>query len=840
MKADALSPRQLFDGKMHYEIPAFQRPYVWNEEDQWAPLWADVVRVAESRVAGGTQAAIPHHFLGAVVYESKPPVVGDVTRHMVIDGQQRTTTLQLMIDAAQAAIAERGHDLLAEDLEELILNKSSAFKGRPERFKLWPSRHDRAAFAQAMDPQAGWTGEHRILAAHEFFSAEARTWLTATPDADGKEPPGTEAERAEALSATLQDGLFLVAINLAGHDDAQLIFETLNDRGTPLLKADLIKNWIFQHGERVGVDIERWPETHWGDFDDDWWRAEINQGRHSRSRIDIFLQYWLTMRLSDEVKTEHVFRVFTEYAAPLMADATETERLLGELRKDADTYRAFVELDEQAAEGAFYSRVIETMELAATSPLLMWMLSENHQVPADQRAVGLNALESWVIRRTLLRLTMKDVNRMMVAILKLLDRSTVATAGDTVRSFLASQTADARVWPTDDAMKADLPTVRLYGNVRQARLRTVLGAVEQMLRTERHEAVGLPPKLEIEHVMPQKWHTYWDPEPKLTPEQAAAREKRINTLGNLTLVTRRLNGSLSHRPWTDREADGLKAGGDANFGKRSLLDKYSLLVLSNDLIRNHVSAWTDAAIDARSVELTEYICDVWPGPPAGVAPIDLTVEVVGSPIGAALQVVSWDDTDLADFAASSTGLTLDFLDHVAVAKPGVLFTGADLEDQGYVVDQISGISGAIARKTYQTYRRSNPPIEFIKADGRWHYRMRTELADRWRAIRNLATPSETVESLPNSQPAAPMWVVHTGKYEPLWRWLRDCEKGEVHLTFSKVEQILGFSLPNSSRDHPPHWYSYEGSAVARAIIDAGWKATHVQLSAETVTLVRSS
>jgi uncharacterized protein with ParB-like and HNH nuclease domain len=100
MKADALSPRQLFDGKMHYEIPAFQRPYVWNEEDQWAPLWADVLRVAESRVLGGDSTpTTPHHFLGAVVYESKPPVVGDVTRHLVIDGQQRTTTLQLIIDA---------------------------------------------------------------------------------------------------------------------------------------------------------------------------------------------------------------------------------------------------------------------------------------------------------------------------------------------------------------------------------------------------------------------------------------------------------------------------------------------------------------------------------------------------------------------------------------------------------------------------------------------------------------------------------------------------------------------------------------------------------------------
>ncbi|MEU4819772.1 DUF262 domain-containing HNH endonuclease family protein [Micromonospora aurantiaca] len=617
MKADALSPRQLFDGKMHYEIPPFQRPYVWNEEDQWAPLWADVVRVAESRVvAAGAEPTVPHHFLGAVVYESKPPVVGDVTRHMVIDGQQRMTTIQLMIDAVQAAVAERGHDLLAEDLEELILNRSSAFKGKPERFKLWPSKHDRPAFAHAMDPKPGWVGEHRIISAHEFFSKEAHAWLTGTPDDDGNTPPGSEQARAEALSATLRDGLYIVAINLTGHDDSQLIFETLNDRGTPLLKADLIKNWVFQRGVKAGADVEDWSETHWVDFDDDWWRAEIVQGRHQRSRIDIFVQYWLTMRLRDEVKTEQVFRVFTEYAAPYMSSPDGADKLLSEFRKDADTYRALANLPEDTAQGSFYSRVIETMGLAATSPLLLWLLSDNHKVPEKQLEIALKALESWVMRRTLLRMTMKDVNKTMVSILKLLDRSPIDTAGDTVRNFLADQRADARLWPTDATMKAELPSLKLYGYLRQSRLRVVLEAIEKKLRTKFHENIALPAKLEIEHVMPRSWQTHWNPEPRLTPEQAADRDRRIQTLGNLTLVAKSLNGALSNRPWTDTEAAGMTSGGEAGLGKRTLLEKYSLLVLSKDLIKDHPDAWRDADIEARAAELTDHICQVWTGPPA--------------------------------------------------------------------------------------------------------------------------------------------------------------------------------------------------------------------------------
>ncbi|MBY6364209.1 DUF262 domain-containing protein [Rhodococcoides corynebacterioides] len=736
LKADALSPRQLFDGKMHYEIPPFQRPYVWNEEDQWAPLWADVIRVAESHVvADGAAPTVPHHFLGAVVYESKPPVVGDVTRHLVIDGQQRTTTLQLLIDAVQAVVEERGHALLAEDLEELILNRSSAFRGKPERFKLWPSKHDRNAFAQAMDPKDGWAGEHRILSAHKFFSEEARAWLTGTPDEDGQTPPGTEEQRASALSATLRDGLYIVAINLTGHDDSQLIFETLNDRGTPLLKADLIKNWVFQQGEKAGADVDEWSETHWVDFDDEWWRAEIVQGRHQRSRIDIFVQYWLTMRLSDEVKTEQVFRIFTEYAAPYMKSGDSADQLLSEFRKDADTYRALANLPDQSAQGSFYGRVIETMGLAATSPLLLWLLSDNHKVPEDQVVIALGALESWVIRRTLLRMTMKDVNKTMVSILKLLDRTPIDIAGERVRNFLAAQRADARLWPTDETMKSELPSLRLYGNVAQYRLRVVLAALERKLRTDFHENVTLPDKLEIEHVMPQGWQAHWNPEPRLSPEEAADRDRRVHTLGNLTLVAKSLNGSLSNRPWTDSEASSMKAGGEAGLGKRSLLEKYSLLVLSKDLIRDHPTAWTDADIEARSSRLTAHICELWSGPPADVEPLQEIEEVGGTGSTATHPHVEWTEDDLADYAAGTADMTLGFLDYVAAHKAGELFVGDDVSESGLNSGQISGIAGAMARTTYSTFGRSNPPIEFVKVDGRWHYRMDAAVADRWRSVR---------------------------------------------------------------------------------------------------------
>jgi hypothetical protein len=79
---------------------------------------------------------------------------------------------------------------------------------------------------------------------------------------------------------------------------------------------------------------------------------------------------------------------------------------------------------------------------------------------------------------------------------------------------------------------------------------------------------------------------------------------------------------------------------------------------------------------------------------------------------------------------------------------------------------------------------------------------------------------------------------HWGKYQPLWAWLRSRPDDRIELTFTQVEEILGFPLPPSSRKHPPHWHSYKGSAVVRAIRDAGWKARDVSIRSETVVLER--
>lgn len=606
---------ELFEGRKHYVIPAYQRPYVWNEEDQWAPLWDDIVRVSESHL-GVVPKAFASHFLGAVVFEIVQASSAGITELHVIDGQQRITTLQVLLSAVKEILVARKHAEYAERLEELILNKQATYKGKPQRFKLWPSQANRGEFAHAMDrgePTPNEPGQ--IQGARDFFKSEGVRWLSGRPDPDGVVPPGAEADRARELTETLAARLVVVAIDLTGDDDAQLIFETLNDRGTPLLKADLIKNWVFRHGQRLGADVDKWSRTIWEDFDTDWWREETTQGRMTRSRVDIFLHYWLTMRVREEVRQEFVFRAFIDYAEPLMSNAAAADSFLDELRKDADTYRNFDAIAADTPAGRFRTRVIEAMELAATTPIFLWVVSKNHRLPENQVESGLAAIESWAVRRTLLRQTSKDMNKLVVALLKSLTGVSASEAGEAIRTFLSQQTADTRKWPSDSEFIAGIPQLKMYGSIKQGRIVTVLSAVEEYKRSQssKYGAVTLPARLTIEHVMPQQWRDHWKSNPPLAPLQEAERDKSVHTLGNLTLVTQALNSSLSNRPWTNAEATGLTDGGQPGNGKWSVLDGYNLLVLNKEILEHKVT-WTEKNIADRGVELAKAIIKVWPGP----------------------------------------------------------------------------------------------------------------------------------------------------------------------------------------------------------------------------------
>ncbi len=612
MDSHALTPGELFEGIVTYEIPPFQRPYVWTEEDQWQPFWDDIERLAssdEDEAGQTTSKRPPRHFLGAVVLKQVNVPAGDPTRRKVIDGQQRLTTLQLLLHAAHQVLSALGASESAESLGDLTRNSQTRFSKSNKKYKLLPSRIDRAEFAAVMDRAelSADTPQGRLAKAHFFFVRQMQAWAQ-----DGDASQDVVIERLGRLFKVLHSGLQVVAINLDDSDDDQLIFETINDRGTPLLAADLVKNHVFQCCEDIGAPVDEWADLYWGDFDTDWWRKEVAQGRLYRSRIDIFLQYWLTMIRSEEVPTEQVFRQFRDYSTARLSDLDSASSFLNDLRTDADRYRELTDLDDGTAVGSFVRRVVEALELGSFTPLVLWMLRRT--TSADAMSAAFSALESWAVRRTLLRRTMKDVNKLVVALLKELERNPSNDVGRTVSAFLASQTADARSWPSDDDVLRELPTARLYASIKQQRLRTVLGAVELHRRAELGNDGPLASGLQLEHVMPQGWRSHWNA--GLTEDEARSRDALLDTLGNLTLVTAKLNRELSHRPWTDEDTTARQIGGiHPGRGKQWLLNHYSHLTITSQGVTDK-DRWTEDCIRERSLDLTRSIVAVWPRPSA--------------------------------------------------------------------------------------------------------------------------------------------------------------------------------------------------------------------------------
>ena len=589
METGILTPKALFHKDIRYTIPEFQRRYVWTQEDQWEPLWEDVRNTAEDyleKLVAANGSAIDaekntvQHFLGAVVVQQVSTATKDIERREVIDGQQRLTTLQLLIDAVQYVCEIRNIKAVAKRLDKLVLNDQDLLRNENDAFKLWPTKNDREAFKHAMDN--GLAAEEfensLIVQAHEFFQSQTKQWI------------GTEEEeiesRMEALETALTGMLRMVVIDLGSQDDPHLIFETLNARGTPLLASELIKNYVVHQASVSGQQFV------WGDLDDNWWREDFRQGRLIRPRIDALLDYWLEMYTADEVSAGKVFDVFRT-----VAEKQHIADIMTKVKSDLMNYRRYEKGPRKPKEEKFYYRA-ETMQMGAFTPVLLTLLSR----PNEERFGALSALESFLVRRMACRNTTKDYNRLSLDLVRELRRKNSDQFDKVVVDFLGTQEADSRRWPRDADLEYSLTTLPLYRLLTRGRLRLLLEGIEEYLLYDSFgEKNEVPKYLTIEHILPQSWEAHW-PLPENDDEENARnrRNQLVHSIGNLTLVTGRLNSVASNAPWKD---------------KQESLEEHSVLLLNRKLLADYKDeAWNEDVILARSGKMAAMIADVWPGP----------------------------------------------------------------------------------------------------------------------------------------------------------------------------------------------------------------------------------
>jgi hypothetical protein len=605
VEAETRTLTQLFQLDVRYVIPLYQRPYVWTREKQWEPLWEDIAIVAEHVFVDGASSRSPSHFLGAIVIQQEDHAPGTPPRFLVIDGQQRLTTLQILLNAAARCADDLACSDEAQLIRRLVYNDPLLAKDA-DRFKVWPTNSNQRAFQIVMDPdgspeEADDDPGNEIQEAFSFFAAQVREWAT---------EDGEPTERLGALRVTAADLLKLVAIRLEDDDNPQVIFETLNARGTPLIALDLLKNSVFLTASGESADTDRLYAEHWApELDHDHWREDRRQGRLFTKNGDLFLMHWLVAELASPVPATELFKTF-QSAVLARADRPSMAELIPRLCSDAAVVRGFDDMSPGRPERRFFD-LLELLDTTTMLPVAL-LLFRDPAVKEGSRRVVLSALEDFLVRRMICGWTTKNYNRLAADLVGAIKENPLNPDSAT-QAFLAGQDSPANKWPTDSEVREVLLTKSLYGFRRQERLVMILWEVEKRLRAQDNRTeqdLARPENLTLEHVLPQAWEEHW-PLDESVEDPRAWRDMHLHRLGNLTLTTGALNSSMSNSPWDVS---------DAASDKRRALTRHSVLRLNAQLAEDNPGAFDERAIDLRGERLAEEILAVWPGPPGVAAP----------------------------------------------------------------------------------------------------------------------------------------------------------------------------------------------------------------------------
>ena len=614
MQPNYISIANLFGVQTRYTVPLFQRPYVWSQAEQWEPLWDDLKQLIERVLVSAHGQAVPGHFLGTVVLEQVPVAIVNLPRREVIDGQQRLTTLQVILKAAEHAllvVAEASTDpddvtVLKRSSEQLaFLTRNMATSTSEEAFKVWPTNEDRAPFQAVMDTSArvGASGQGtRIAEAYTYFRTTIINWLTGP----------SIANRAQALAAGLKDHLRLIVLDLDETDEPQAIFETLNAHGTPLLPGDLIKNWMLWQAAKEKLPVASLYEDYWRPFDKDaaHWREKIGVGHAARPRMDTFLQNWLTRHTRKPVSAKHVYDSFLRYmasSAPRLEGVTpDLHAVLADIRDDAKRFREMQAPTGNTRFDAFLRR-LDRLDVVVLYPFILALMGRPGSDAADRDKIALG-LESYLVRRMICNLQTRGYGALALDLLDILASvPSDEPAAPAVLGALDQSPQSSLQWPDDALFQRDWLQRRFYGSLRKDRVLMVLQAIEEDLQSK---AIKSEPvlkfdfsKLTIEHVLPQTWQPHW-PLPPGT--EGHERDVALHGVGNLTLVSGKLNPSLSNAPW-------LPTAGSKN-SKRAALEEHSKLELNGRLVRNHPSTWDEGLMAKRALELFNVAKVVWPAP----------------------------------------------------------------------------------------------------------------------------------------------------------------------------------------------------------------------------------
>jgi len=544
-----------------FVVPIYQRAYSWGESE-CNKLWDDVVRA-------GSRTDLAKHFTGSIVYIEKDQGTTTAAEpDLIIDGQQRVTTVTLLLaalaehlEALPEAEREPVNGFAPEKIRGLYL--TNVYELDDAYFKLILSKSDRDALKSIIRNTPIPDVESRIPANYQFLK-------------------GKIATSGVAIQTVCQGLSKLVVVDVKltrGTDDPQLVFESMNSTGKKLSQADLIRNFVL-------MDLPPSQQSHM--YEDFWYPIEKNFKGDNENVSDEFVRHFLTLRTGQIPRLDDIYEAFKTYTFQLQASGTTRDVLVKELWQHANWFAAIaLGKETQPALRALFAEIVQ-LRASVVYPFLLRLYRDFHSgiLTESDFARILESVISYVFRRSVCRIPTNSLNKTFASLGAAIDPNNYV---ESVWGRLLTLPTYKR-FPADEEFSEALRTSDLY------HFRRTPYFFKKLENHGRKEEVSTA-EYTIEHIMPQNENlsTHW--REALGENWQEIHKRYLHTLGNLTLTG--YNPEYSDRPFVE------KRDMDGGF-------KVSPLRLNQGL--GQLDSWNSLEIERRAQRLAELATKIWSRP----------------------------------------------------------------------------------------------------------------------------------------------------------------------------------------------------------------------------------
>jgi uncharacterized protein with ParB-like and HNH nuclease domain/predicted transport protein len=549
----------LLNGQCQYIIPVYQRKYSWLADVQCERLWKDIVEMEKKKKK--------HHFVGSIVSIAEKKSVMGVQKQLIIDGQQRMTTLSILMVALRDYLKEQGAGEEADTNITNMVLKNPSRKG-DDAYKMLLTDSDREIMTKLVDGIKIKEDEDSLIYTNYLFFKQKVSEGILTPD-----------EIYESISKLDIVGIIL---DKDQGDEPQLIFESLNSTGMALSKSDLIRNFVL-----MGLENEAQKVIY-----NNYWRPlEKNfpqQLQGSDDRMDRFFRDYLTLKLGRTVKFDFIYDEFKDYAGnselSTPEELAEDVMIYGDLYTNIATDKKEIPSTHQPLSPIFEE--IRTLRMEVAYPFLLKVYRDfiDDVINVDEAAEIFKLTIAYVVRRAICEIPTNSMNKTFATM-----KNSIQT-NDYLNSVKAAfYFADTyKRFPDNIEFKAALCERNMY-SIRISKY--VYAKMENEENKEPIPYVGYT----TEHILPQNKNMRDEWKEALGENYAEIQAKYVNSLGNLTLT--RYNSEMGDKPFEE---------------KLAVYKESAMHTLNKYVVQQ--SIWNEKTIIERSKILSECACDVWKAP----------------------------------------------------------------------------------------------------------------------------------------------------------------------------------------------------------------------------------